>query len=128
MPPLPPLRVIAVMPDDEPLDAVVAGVNSRHNPNSKPGPSRIVIHEAGTRPGGHSRGQVAVGVGCRWRGPGARGSAPGQWQGFGLRDGLSRDLAGGVQESGQGGIGVVCCPGDLEGELVPHDGDKPDTG
>src|SRR6516164_6534512 len=65
MPPLPPLRVIAVMPDDEPLDAVVAGVNSRHNPNSKPGPSRIVIHEAGTRPGGHSRGQVAVGVGCR---------------------------------------------------------------
>ena len=59
---------------------------------------------------------------------GAQGSGPGQWQGCGLRGGLGRDLAGGVQESGQGGVGVVCCPSDLEGELVPHDGDKPDTG
>jgi len=36
MPPLPPLRVIAVMTDDEPLDAVVPGVNSRHKPTVSP--------------------------------------------------------------------------------------------
>jgi hypothetical protein len=32
MPPFPSLRVIAVMADDETLDAVVPGFNSRHNP------------------------------------------------------------------------------------------------
>ena len=89
--------------------------------------------------GGYGRVLVAVSAvaGRRWRSAwgaggvaalGARGSGPGQWQGFGLRGGLGRDLAGGLQESGQGGVGVVCCPSDLEGELVPHDGDKPDTG
>src|SRR5262249_19858607 len=35
--------------------------------------------------------------------------------------------AGGVQESGQGGVGVPGRPGDLEGELVPDNGDEPDA-
>lgn len=36
MPPFPPLRVIAVMADDEALDAVVPGVNSRHSSRLTP--------------------------------------------------------------------------------------------
>ena len=31
MPPLPPLRVIAVMVDDEALDAVIIGIRARHS-------------------------------------------------------------------------------------------------
>jgi len=36
MPPLPALRVIAVVTDDEALDAVVVGVNVRHRPRVSP--------------------------------------------------------------------------------------------
>jgi hypothetical protein len=42
-------------------------------------------------------------------------------------DGLGRYVAGGVQESGQGGVGAICCPCDLECELMADDGDEPDT-
>jgi hypothetical protein len=42
-------------------------------------------------------------------------------------DGLGRYVAGSVQESGQGGVGAICCPCDLECELMADDGDEPDT-
>jgi hypothetical protein len=41
--------------------------------------------------------------------------------------GLACYLPGGFQECWQGGVGVVCGPGDLERELVPRDGDEPDA-
>ena len=52
MPPLPPLRVIAVVADDEAADVVVPGVNSRHSPRVTP-LSGIIIRKTG---GGELRG------------------------------------------------------------------------
>src|SRR5579871_735384 len=56
MPPLPPLRVIAVMTNDKALDAVVLGVNTRHKPTVSPAirhhhPQKAAIRAAQTRAG-----------------------------------------------------------------------------
>jgi hypothetical protein len=43
-------------------------------------------------------------------------------------DGLSRYVAGGLQECPQGGVGVIRRPCDLECELVAGGGYEPDIG
>jgi hypothetical protein len=51
VPALPPLRVIAVMADDEALDAIVPRVNSRHSPRIVPPSGIIIIAKAPGRQG-----------------------------------------------------------------------------
>jgi hypothetical protein len=55
MPPLPPLRVIAVMTQDKAIDAVVVGINSRHRPTLSRAQRASSAPEPGTWPGGHGR-------------------------------------------------------------------------